>query len=247
MLAETAPMVVPSTGSSIAFCLIVLAVLATFVWAVRAAQPTKTIRVAVGCLLGLIVTALIARSGVLEREMFPPPLMLYLMGSLATMVAIAFSRLGTSLVEHTPIAVLVGFQAFRLPLELVLHSWYEQGVLPIQMTYSGHNFDIVTGVISLLAGVYLWRVDEPSHRRARVCVWVVNLVGTALLLTVATIAVLSSPLPIRLYTNDPPVLLALHVPSTWIVPFCVGSALCGHLLVFRWLLGKPPGLSDQTS
>lgn len=62
-----------------------------------------------------------------------------------------------------------------------------------------------------------------------------NLLGLALLGTVATIAVLSSPLPIRQFHEGPPVLLALHAPYGWIVPFCVAGALAGHLIAFRWL------------
>jgi hypothetical protein len=35
--------------------------------------------------------------------------------------------------------------------------------------------------------------------------------------------------------SDPPLLLAFHFPYGFIVPICVGGALLGHLLVFRWL------------
>jgi hypothetical protein len=52
----------------------------------------------------------------------------------------------------------------------------------------------------------------------------------------------SSPVPLRTYTNEPPVLLALHAPFTWIVPVCVAGALFGHLITFRRLLGTEPVL-----
>jgi hypothetical protein len=44
-----------------------------------------------------------------------------------------------------PLAVLVGVQGFRLPLELLMHRAYAEGLMPVQMSYSGRNFDIVTG------------------------------------------------------------------------------------------------------
>ena len=61
------------------------------------------------------------------------------------------------------------------------------------------------------------------------------MLGLGLLLRVASIAVLSSPLPIRRYFEGPPVQLASHVPTVWIVPLCVGGALAGHVVALRWL------------
>jgi hypothetical protein len=98
------------------------------------------------------------------------------------------------------------------------------------MTFEGHNFDIITGVLAVAVG--LW---ARTSRVPRSVVVGFNVIGLVLLVTVATIAVLSVPLPLRRYMNDPPVLLLFHVPYVWIVPFCVGGALFGHLLVFRWL------------
>jgi hypothetical protein len=142
--------------------------------------------------------------------------------------------LGRRLALKLPIAALVGFHAFRLPLELVLHRWHAEGVLPVQMTYVGHNFDIISGILALpVAGLLLWA--KPVSRLHRWLVLGFNLVGFALLMTVMSIAVRSAPLPLRTYMNDPPVLLLFYAPYTWILPVCVAGALFGHLLVFRWL------------
>ncbi len=248
MLVAVLPMVPPSTGSTIAFCLLVIAVVLCLIWGVAHAgrvidEPAEVRRCIAGkTLLGaaawMVVTAFIPASGVLAAPMFPPPLMLFLVGSLAAAVILACSKIGTRLVTGVPIFALVGFQSFRLPLELVLHTWYEQGVIPVQMTYSGHNFDIVSGVLGLVVGGLLWRRGPIDDALTRRIVWAFNLIGSVLLATVATIAVLSAPLPLRMYMNDPPVLLGLHAPYAWIVPFCVGGALFGHILVFRWLLKK---------
>ena len=110
------------------------------------------------------------------------------------------------------------------------------------MTYAGYNFDILTGTSALLLGAWLaFRNAPPS--RALVLVW--NTFGMLLLLNVMTIAVLSSPLPIRMFTQGVPVLLAFYFPYGWIVPFCVGGALFGHVLVFRWALRRHPAASNR--
>ena len=241
---ELPTMVVPSSASTIAFVAIVLGLaLALVAGVVRAGRAlgensARQRRWSGGAALGvgafLALTGALSGSGVLETRMLPPPLVLFAFGSMAAAIAAAFSPLGTRLVRGVPIAALVAVQGFRLPLELVLHAWKEQGVLPVQMTFEGHNFDIVSGVLALLVAGWLTRV-EPGSSGERAAVWTFNLVGFALLLVVSSIAVLSSPVPIRSYLNDPPVLLAFHFPYGWIVPVCVGGAMFGHLLVFRWL------------
>ncbi|MEN9579050.1 MAG: hypothetical protein RJA70_2059 [Pseudomonadota bacterium] len=189
----------------------------------------------VGLAVWLAVTALLAELGVLASLANSPKLGLYIVASNGLALALALSPLGLRIISRVPIALVVGAQGFRLPLELVLHSWYEQGVLPIQMTYAGDNFDIVTGILSLVVGAFILFGDQKATVRR----WLVlgcNLVGFSLLLTVASIAVRSTPWPLRTYTNDPPVLLVFHAPYTWIVPICVAGALFGHVLVFRWLV-----------
>jgi len=232
-------MVLPSLVTTVAFTAIVLVLALLFVWGLVKAGPPGEPRAAArrwfvfgaaGTVAWLAVTGAISGSGVLASTSMPPRVMFFMVGSLVTAVAVAMSRVGGRLVRGVPVTALVAAQAFRLPLEVVLHEWADEGVLPTQMTFEGHNFDIITGALAL--GIGLWALW------GRVPQWVIlvfNVVGLALLLTVASIAVLSSPIPLRLYENDPPVLLAYYFPYGWIVPVCVAGALFGHVLVFRWL------------
>lgn len=237
-------MVQPSTPSTVAFVGVVAAVGVMLVLATHLAgprlreAPAYTRRWVAGTAAALVVwlavTAAVSASGVLEAPGAPPRALLFIVACNLVAVLFAFSRAGTRLVVGLPVAALVGFQAFRLPLELVLHRWYVEGVLPVQMTYAGRNFDIVSGILGVVVGLWLWRRGS-SRPLARTMVWLFNLVGTGLLITVATLAVLSSPLPVRVFMNEPAVLLVFHAPYGWIVPMCVSAALAGHLLVFRWL------------
>lgn len=229
-----------SPASTAAFVLVVAAVVVMIVAGTRSAgrrlgePPERTRRWTLGTAAALVVwlalTGLASGSGVLEPDMVPPRLVLFFAASNLLGLLFALSPAGARLAAGLPIAALVGFHAFRLPLELVLHRWYIEGALPVQMTYTACNLDIFTGIAAVLAGLWLWR-----RGTSLAVVWAFNLLGTALLVNVATIAVLSSPLPIRYFMKDPPVLLAYHFPYGWIVPFCVAPALAGHVLVFRWL------------
>lgn len=237
----------PSPGSTIAFVAIVAAVvvmiLAGIAWAGRrASEPaprtrSRVLGVGLGAGVWLALTAWLSESGALSWPGPPPALMLFFAGSMAVALGFALSPLGRRLAE-LPLAALLGFQAFRLPLELVLHTWYGEGVIPAQMTFEGHNFDIVTGVLAVAIALWGWRGRPP-----RAAYWVVNVLGSALLLAVMVIAVLSAPLPIKAYAG-PDLLIALHAPYGWIVPFCVGGALAGHVITFRALL-RPGGFDAR--
>ncbi len=234
------PMVIPSAFSTVAFVLIVVAVVAMIIRGTHAAgatldeSPPTTRRYTLGTVVGLVVllaaTGAASASGVLEAPGTPPRVMIFLVGCNLVAVVFAFSRAGTRLVDGLPVVALVGFQAFRFPLELVLHRFFTEGMLPVQMTFLGRNFDILSGVLGLVLALWMSRRGV-----SRTLVWAYNLVGFGLLLNVGAIAVLSSPVPFRVFTNEPAVLLAFHFPYGWIVPACVAPALAGHLLVFRWL------------
>jgi hypothetical protein len=233
-------MVPPSAWSTAVFLAIVAALVGLLLAAVARSRPAGQpdachrrwlLGTAAGVIALLAITGGVAASGVLERQTSPPPVMLLMFGSVAVAAAAALSPLGTRIVRHVTLASLIGFQSFRLPLEIVLHQWWKEGVLPIQMTFSGRNFDILSGVLAL--GLGLWGRRRPLPRPAVV---IFNLSGAALLINVGVTAILSTPIPLRRFWNDPPVLLAYHFPYVWIVPIAVGGALFGHLLVLRRLL-----------
>ena len=182
------------------------------------------------------LTALVPLSGILYADLPVPALMLFFFGNNLLAAVLAFSPIGTRLVAGLPVLAFIAPQALRLPLELILHHWYDLGTLPVQMTYEGRNFDIITGIAALLLTLYALR-----RPLSRVMVLGFNLLGLGLLLAVATIAFMSTPVPLRLFP-DPPVMLPYHWPFVWILPFAVSSALFGHLLTFRALASERGGV-----
>ena len=78
----------------------------------------------------------------------------------------------------------------------------------------------------------------PFATRRRGIAWGANVVGLLLLLNVMRVAILSSPFPFG-WGQQPPLLLAWHLPYALIGPECVGGALFGHLVLTRALLRRP--------
>lgn len=185
--------------------------------------------------LWLGTSALIANSGILlEFTHRPPPFVLMAFGFTAATAILALSPVGGRLVKGVNIGWLIGFQAFRIPVELWLHRLYQEGVVPVQMTYSGRNFDIISGLLGLALG--LWALKSQPSRWA---IWLYNVVGLVLLVNIVTIAILSTPTSLRQFFNEPANTFVAHWPFVWLPAFLVQAAWFGHLLVFRWLSRRP--------
>lgn len=223
------PFTPASTASVTVFAGVAASVAVAFLTAVAYAyrhhHPTRA-RVIAATLIYLILVGVVVQTGVLAS--LPLAGLPFFFGTaLIVSLATGVSPVGRRLAIAVPVAALVAFQAFRLPLELVLHRWAEQGTIPGTMTWTGQNWDVVTGIVSLAAA--------PAAGRSPAVAWAANLVGSVLLLNVIRVAVLSSPLPIG-WGVEPPLQLAFHLPYAYIGPVCVGGALLGHVVLTRALL-----------
>lgn len=192
-------------------------------------SPLKKTATVAGLLMAwLVLFSAVVISGIMRSSPLPF-LPLILITVLMVSAGCALSRAGGWLAKGLPLQVLVLFQGFRFPLELILHSWARQGSIPLTMTWDGCNFDIVTGILALIA-------IFPVGKR-RWFAWVVNTVGFLLLLNILRVVVLSSPLPFA-WDVAPPLQLMGYIPYALIGPVCLGSALAGHVILTRSLLLK---------
>jgi hypothetical protein len=173
---------------------------------------------------------LAARGMLLDPASLPPPMIRILAPGLLLVFIAAFGPFGARLAKHLGYAALIGFHAFRLPVEGLLWWFHHQGRLPVQMTFEGRNFDILTGLSAIVVAVLAWR---GSAGRKTALVW--NLAGLALLLNIMGVAILSIPGPLRAFHNEPANTLVLHFPYVWIPAIFVMAALLGHLVLFRKL------------
>ena len=194
-----------------------------------AARRTAVAAIATGVWLAL--TGLLAARGVLSFTA-PPTMPILLLVMVVLAVVLVRSTLGKQLVSGIPIAALVASQGFRLPLELTMHRAANEGLMPVQMSYSGRNFDIITGITALLLGLWL-ATGERRNWRGVVAAW--NVLGAAMLVNILAVALLSAPVPFRRFMNEPANTWILHVPWVWLPSVMVFAAILGHMLVFRRL------------
>jgi hypothetical protein len=212
---------------SICFSIVVALLAAAASTAPSRHESTKIVfRMTIGIAVYCAVIAWLVKSGLLERAFIPYGPM-FMVGSVSIAAAMGFTRIGCQIATGLPVAWLVLFQGFRLPLELVLHDWYLSGTIPETMTWTGGNWDIVSGILACATFAFV------TNRRW--LAWVFNIFGILLLLNVSRVAVLSSAVPFG-WPVDPPLELILHLPYAFIVPICVGGAALGHVLLTRRLV-----------
>jgi hypothetical protein len=227
----------PSSPTAILFCLVVLAVAlavaAGLRWAGAGVRPLLAILFAY-----IAIPGHLARTGALGGwDATPPPALLLVAGLSVLTGLIVFSPVGARLADGIPLAAIVLLQSFRIAVEWLLHRLYLEGGVPVQMTWSGRNFDIVSGVTGLILGLVLLRGARVS--RAVMLGW--NVLGLALLANIVVIAVLATP-ALHRFPEGPPNLLPSTFPWVWLPSFLVQVALGSHLLVFRRLRRTaPPG------
>ena len=226
----------------LAFVAIPILLAAALVWGAmvawrRAGADTSAVRRAGVLTLAasaawMTVTWAVAASGILtDWQRTPPPFAVLVLAIFALGFGLAFSRLGARLATFLPLWLLVAVQGFRLPLELAMHAMYERGVMPVQMSYSGRNFDIVTGVTAIVVAWLVWS-GRAGHRL--VLAW--NVVGSLLLFNVVTVAILGTP-RFQYFGPDQLNVWVMQPPFVWLPAVMVLAALSGHLIIFR-ALGK---------
>lgn len=224
------------------FIVIPVLLLLLFLWGVAAAgrrfeEPAGVRRItlvlsAAVALGWMALTWVLASSGVLRRwDATPPPFALLVIAVVILALRLSLGGFGARLATGLPLWTLVAVQSFRFPLETAMHALYEQGIMPAQMSYSGRNFDIITGITALVVALIMRR----RNSRALVAIW--NVMGFALLVNVVTVAILSTP-RIAFFGPDRVSSFVTYPPFVWLPAVMVLAALAGHVLIFRALIAK---------
>lgn len=174
----------------------------------------------------VVVISLFAISGLIKDHVIPlvPIVMLSIP---LTSLALSQMRLGQEMASKFSFSVLIGFHAFRFPLELILHHWAKIQVIPETMTWSGQNPDILTGIIALILAPFATR-----HQWAR---WTFQIIGIALLLNVLRVVMFSLPLPFS-WSLENPLQLPFYFPYVLIGPLFVWPALYAHAVLMRKMI-----------
>lgn len=162
----------------------------------------------------------------------PPPFALAAVVFFIGPILLGRSGVGKAAADNVPVQLLVLIQAFRLPLELVMHYAYTAGIMPKELSFEGFNYDILTGASALILG-FTMLIRRRIYPRL-ILLW--NLWGSICLAVIAFVAISSSPM-FMLFGEAP------HQVNTWVLRFpyillpalLVTNAIFTHVVIFRIL------------
>jgi hypothetical protein len=135
-------------------------------------------------------------------------------------------------VNRLPLTTLTLLHILRIPVELVLLWLFQNGQVPILMTFEGWNFDILSGITAPI--IFFLAFRNGSVNRPLLIIW--NLVALGLLINIVTIAVLSFRSPFQQLAFDQPNVGVTYLPFIWLPALIVPIVLFAHLAALYKLL-----------
>lgn len=197
------------------------------------AAAKKTLALTIAVLASWIVlTSILAAKGVYaDFSTLPPKFLLNLLLPLVLVILVMRSNGFKRLLPHVPPHWITYTQAFRIPVEIFLWLLFLDNVTPVQMTYEGLNMDVFSGILAIPAGWYV----ATRRKGWRNVMLAFNIVGLLLLLNILTVALLSAPLPIRVFMNEPANTFITQLPWVYLPALLVALAYTLHLFSFQWL------------
>lgn len=92
-----------------------------------------------------------SRFGIFENfGLFPFNAVPVILIPLITILIFTLSKTVKEILLHIPQEKIIWLQSFRFYVEVLLWALYASALLPLQMTFEGRNFDIITGVTAVL-------------------------------------------------------------------------------------------------
>ena len=179
----------------------------------------------------LLISALSLSGFFSDFSGVPPRFMILLVVPLITIIIVAFfSRTTKEILSHVPAAYILRLQVFRVFVEILLWALFLQNLVPIQMTFEGRNFDVLSGITAPIAAYLLVK------SKAGLFIW--NILSLGLLINIVAIAILSLPTPLRFFMNEPANTIVAAFPFVWLpgllVPLAYGLSFLSMRQIFTW-------------
>ncbi len=158
----------------------------------------------------------------------PPRLMIAFLPPLICAILLLNSKKFTEVIKLIPQHWLIGIQSFRIMMELILLMLFLENIIPQQMTFEGRNFDVLVGLSAILVGYLAYRKKIST---TFIHCW--NIFGLILLANIVVIAILSTPLPFRLFMREPANTVIAYFPFVWLPGFVVPVAYTMHFISIK--------------
>lgn len=201
-----------------------------FYKATRQSKPTIIILVT-----WIILQTILGWSGFFQvTDKIPPRLLLFVLATLLLIIGLFSTAIGRNFIDALELKQLCLVHLVRIPVEIVLYLLFLQKAIPELMTFSGRNYDILSGITAPI--IYYFGFQKKILSINIILIW--NFVCLGLLLNIVVNAVLAAPFPFQQFAFDQPNIAVLHFPFNWLPTLIVPIVLFSHLASIRQLMNK---------
>ncbi len=193
-----------------------------------------------GLVLALILAWLAIQSIIgfigfyLNTNTTPPRFLLLVPPAISFVVIFSFTVSGKKFLDGLDIRMLTLLHVVRLPVEIVLFYVFKAKLIPELMTFEGANFDVISGLSAPIM-YYLVFISKSAGKRV-LLFW--NIICSALLVNVLTIAAFSATTPFQQFGFDQPNIGVGYFPFVLLPAIIVPIVLISHLAAIRQLLKR---------
>lgn len=164
---------------------------------------------------------------------FPPRLLFLLPPPVIWIIILFASKKGRAFIDSLDAKWLTWLHVVRIPVEITLFFLATTyALVPVLMTFEGHNFDIISGITAIPVAYYGYHKKRLG--RSVLLAW--NFICLGLLLNIVINAVLAIPSPLQQQAFDQPNIAVLYFPYNVLPAVIVPMVLFSHLVCIRQLL-----------
>lgn len=221
---------------TIAFILTALVTLVFLIYAIRKSKYRSSApAITIGLLAWLLFQLILSLQGYYytNTKSIPPRFGLLVGPPLLLIILLFVTRGGRRFMDSLPLVPLTALSIVRISVEITLYSLYLHRYVPELMTYTGRNFDLISGNA---APFVAYAIYKNLIGKRVILLW--NIIGLGLLLNIVVNAVLSAPLAFQQFAFDQPNIALLYFPFVWLPSFIVPVVLFTHLVGIRRTLLK---------
>jgi hypothetical protein len=192
-----------------------------------------TLAIVTGLAIWLVYVGLFSSLGYMRDPSLRPPGILWVVGPVVLFIVfvVVRSNIGAGVAAAIPLWLILGFESFRIGVELLVHRLWEDGLVPKLLTYQGGNVDMVFG---LSAPIIAWIATTGRLGLRLAMGW--NVLGLLSLVNVTASAVLTGP--IKLISTEVPTVAMGFFPYTFIPGFLAPLAVTFHVLAIRAIAAR---------
>jgi len=192
-------------------------------------------RISAFLLIWIVYLVTLSSTGIIHDFNLPPKMPLFVVGPALLIIGFVLTRKATSkLAENAPVHVLIGFQSFRIIVEIIIWMAYIQKILPVETTFEGNNYDILIGITAIPIAFYAYK---GKISKGLLIFW--NIAGLFILANTVRVFVFSAFFPETLEMESSKVSLQfLTPPLLFIAGIFMPLAVFLHGLSLKNLLTK---------